>query len=70
MTPMEYAKAITGAVLAGLAALATGLSDNEMTSVEWIFVASATITAGTAVFMIPNRDPVSLEDDGPDHRAG
>jgi hypothetical protein len=66
---MEYAKAVTGAVLAGLAALATGLSDETMTGVEWIMVATATITAGTAVFMIPNRDPVAVDDDGPDHRA-
>lgn len=68
MSPMEYAKAIAGAVLAGLAALATGVADNVITPAEWITVAIATITAGTAVFMIPNRDPVAM-DDGPDHRA-
>lgn len=68
MKPQEYAKAIVGAMLAGLAALATGLSDSVMTPVEWIMVATAVLTAGVAVFGIPNREPDPL-DDGPDHRA-
>ena len=68
MHPMQYAKAIVGAVLAGLGALATGLSDNVMTPVEWVMVASATIAAGGVVFGVANRDPVAIED-GPNHRA-
>lgn len=66
MNYKEYAKAIVGAVLAGLAALATGLSDNVMTPVEWIMVATAFLTAGAVVFGVPNMDP---QGDGPDHRA-
>lgn len=66
MSPKEYAKAIVAAVLAGLAVMVTGLSDNVMTPVEWILVASATITAGGAVFGVPNAAPAG---DGPEHRA-
>jgi hypothetical protein len=68
MSPKEYAKAIIAAILAGLAALATALTDNTITPVEWIMVATAVLTAGAAVFGIPNAAP-AVDDGAPEHRA-
>lgn len=65
MQMKEYAKAIVGALLAGLAALATGLADGSMTPVEWVLMASATIAAGGIVFGVPNASP----EEAPEHRA-
>ena len=66
MHPQEYAKAIVGAVLAGLGALAAGLADQVMTPVEWITVASATILAGAVVFGVPNSDPAAHRAETPE----
>lgn len=68
MNYKEYAKAIVGAVLAGLGVLATSLTDNVVTPVEWIGVASAFLATGAVVFGVPNAEPATV-DDGPDHRA-
>lgn len=57
-----YAKALTGAVIAGLGSLGTALLPEEsgaviVTAGEWVAVASATLTASLVVWAIPNRDP-------------
>ena len=49
-----YGKAITGAVVAGLAALVTALDDNAVSSQEWTIVALGTVTALGAVWAVPN----------------
>ena len=55
--PAEYAKAITGAVVAGLTALGVGLADNAMTPAEWVAVALAVAVAFGAVYGTPNATP-------------
>ena len=57
-----YAKAITGAVIAGLGSLGTALTpdlDNvvSVTPGEWVAVTTATLTASLLVWAIPNKDP-------------
>lgn len=50
-----YAKAITGAVVAGLTALGTALTDGAVTPVEQVTIALATLTGLAAVWAVPNR---------------
>lgn len=50
-----YAKAIVGAAVAGLTALGTALADNEVTGVEWVGVAVATLGALGIVYAVPNK---------------
>lgn len=50
-----YAKAIVGAAVAGLTALGTALADNQVTTVEWVGVAVATLGALGIVYAVPNR---------------
>lgn len=82
MRPQEYAKAIIGGVLAGLAVLGTALTDNEVSPSEWVDISVATLTVFAGVFGLPNaakRDVVSQQTvtvettstdvPGPDHRA-
>lgn len=57
MSPQEYAKALVGALAAFLAAVVTGLADEHITAVEWVVAALAAVTAGGAVFGVPNRPP-------------
>lgn len=52
-----YAKAIVGALTAGLGALGTALTDGDVSAQEWVAVASATLVALGVVFGVPNRDP-------------
>lgn len=52
---MKYAKAATGAVIAGLGSLGTALADSHVTAQEWVAVALATVIAGGAVFGVPNK---------------
>jgi len=52
----KYLKAFFGAVVAGLGALGTAYTDGEMTGVEWIVVALATLTAFGAVWGVKNKD--------------
>ncbi len=54
-----YAKAIVGAAVAGLTALGTALADNQVTPVEWVTVAIATLGALGLVYAVPNR-PTNL----------
>lgn len=82
MRPVEYAKAIAGAVLAGLGVLYVALSDNAVTLQEWVAVVSAALTVFAGVWGVPNaprKDTVSqqtvtvetkqVEPDGPRHVA-
>lgn len=80
MRPQEYAKAIVGGVLAGLAVLGTALTDNEVSPSEWVDIAVASLTVFAGVFGLPNaakKDVVSQQTvtvtqtdvSGPDHRA-
>jgi len=54
------AKALLAAVLAGLTALATGLTDDHLTAAEWVAAAVATVTAGGAVWRVPNESARAL----------
>lgn len=58
-----YAKAITGAVLSGLGAAKLALSDDRITSAEWIDVATAAIAGLAIVWAIPNKDPKAKHQD-------
>ena len=49
-----YAKAIAGAVTAGLTAAATALTDGSVDPVESITIAIAVITALGVVWAVPN----------------
>ncbi len=53
-----YAKALVAAGLAGLGALGTALVDNQVSSAEWVGVASATLAGLGLVYAVPNRRPV------------
>lgn len=50
----QYAKAILGAVVAGLGAAATALLDNTISPVEWVTIASTALTALGAIWAVPN----------------
>lgn len=52
---MKYAKAIVGAVVAGLGVLQQALDDGHVTGNEWLAVTVATLVALGAVWAIPNR---------------
>lgn len=85
MRPQEYAKAIVGGILAGLAVLGTALADDVVTAAEWVNVAVATLTVFAGVFGLPNapkkdvveqrtvtvstQDVLVTDPPGPDHRA-
>lgn len=49
-----YAKAIIGALVAGLAALASALEDGSINSQEYVTIAAAFLVALGAIFAIPN----------------
>lgn len=51
-----YAKAITGAVVAGLGAARLALTDDVITRAEGIDISIATLTALALVWAIPNGD--------------
>lgn len=51
---MRYAKAITGALVAGLLVLKSAVGDDVVTVAEWIDVAVSVIGAGGAVWVVPN----------------
>lgn len=76
----EYAKAISGGVLAGLGALYLSLDNDVVTAQEWVGVAQSSLAAFAVVWGIPNapkKDIVSqrtvtvstTDVPGPDHRA-
>lgn len=54
---MKYAKAVVGAVVAGLGVLATSLDDDAVTGQEWIYSAIAFLTALGVIWATPNETP-------------
>ena len=56
----KYAKAIVGAIIAGLGPLYLALSDGHVTGQEWITVATATLTALGVVWGVPNTDKAGV----------
>lgn len=78
--PLEYAKAIVGAVVAGLGSLYLALDNDVVTAQEWVGIASLTLATFAGVWGVPNaarKDVVSQKTvtvetktvDGPEHRA-
>ncbi len=56
--PEEYAKAIVGAVLAGLTALATALTQNgDVSAAEWVAIAIAIVATFGGVYAKRNAPP-------------
>lgn len=53
---MRYAKAIVGALVAGLGVLAGALTDGQVTAAEWVAVASAAVGALAVVWAVPNKE--------------
>lgn len=52
-----YSKAVAGAFVGGLTALATGLADGVVEPVEWVAVALATILGTGIVYAAPANKP-------------
>ena len=52
------AKSITGAATAFGAAFAVSYLDQTIVTAEWVTIAVATLTAGLAVWAVPNKQPV------------
>ena len=61
----RYAKAVVGAILAGLGALATALTDG-ITATEWVLVAIATLGSFGMVWATKNSDPPAAPLNVPD----
>lgn len=57
LRPNEYAKAIVGAVLAGLTALATAMSEGGVTDAEWVAVLIAVVATFGGVYAKRNGLP-------------
>lgn len=53
----ETAKAAGASVMAGLAAAITAISDDRISSKEWLIIASAVVATWIATWYIPNADP-------------
>lgn len=51
---MKYAKAVVGALVAGLSALLPGLEDGALSGPEWVTAAVAALVALGAVWAVPN----------------
>lgn len=52
-----YAKALIGALIAGLASLQQALDDSSVTAQEWTGVIIALLSGLALVWAIPNKDP-------------
>ncbi len=50
-----YRKALMGAAVAGLTALAAAFTDDHVTAAEWVTVAIAVLAGGAGVYAVPNR---------------
>lgn len=57
MRPREYAKATNGALIAGLLAAGTALTDGHITALEGCGIAVAALGAFGVVFGTDNKDP-------------
>ncbi len=55
---MTIAKAVVGALVAGLTAIGTGLTDNVLTPAEWVAAAVAALAALGIVYAVPNKPQV------------
>ena len=51
----KYAKAVVGALVAGLGTLGTALADDHITGQEWVGVVAATVVALGVVWSVPNK---------------
>lgn len=51
----KYAKAVIGALVAGLGILGEGLTDGSLSGQEWIAAAIAALIALGGVYVVPNR---------------
>lgn len=49
-----YRKAIVAAAIAGLTALYAAMSDDVITSGEWVMITLALLGGGTATYAVPN----------------
>jgi hypothetical protein len=56
-----YGKAITGAIVAFLTAIATATADNGISGQEWVTSAIAFFVALGAVWAIPNRQATAAK---------
>jgi hypothetical protein len=68
---LTYMKAVVGALIAGLGALATALADDGVEKLEWVFIATATLTALYGVWQVPNKPPdpvLRMADEDARHR--
>lgn len=50
----RYAKAVVGAILAGLSALAPTIADGQITATDWVLAAIATFSAFGMIWAVPN----------------
>ena len=50
----RYAKAVTGAILAGLSALAPTIADGQITATDWVLTAIAVVSTFGLVWSVPN----------------
>jgi hypothetical protein len=50
----RYAKAIVGAIMTGLGAIAAAYTDGQITGQEWVAVAIATVGALALIWGVPN----------------
>lgn len=57
MNPTVYAKALVGALVAGLGSLYQALDNDAVTRQEWVAVALAVLASLAVVYGVPNRDP-------------
>ena len=53
----RYAKAIVGAVTAGVGAVGVALADDSVTATEWVVVAMSVLVSLAAVWGYPNSPP-------------
>jgi hypothetical protein len=71
MTVARYAKAVAGALVAGLLVLKSAVGDDVVTTAEWIDVAVSVLGSGVLVGFVPNAkpkpDPSHLAGDGRGH---
>ncbi|QIG76019.1 hypothetical protein EVC23_020 [Rhizobium phage RHph_N3_8] len=56
MNPLNYMKAIAGALIGGLGSAKVAMGDNIITGQEWLDIALVTVTAFCSVYGLPNID--------------
>lgn len=61
MSIRPYMKAIVGGLVAGLTALGTAMTDDTVSTAEWVGIAVATLGALGIVYATPNREPSTEE---------